>query len=148
MYGQPVWLASMSRRSPITRRLIPTGLWSGQLRTESAALLRRLLGDGGDARRERLFRMQATLCLQRAISGAEVAALPASFHEAPAIDLAGGPVEVLWESEVGAPSTQPCANPGHGVMDPREPLLWVPIDCGSCASCVARTTYALERGAR
>jgi hypothetical protein len=138
MNGTPVWLCSMSRRSTTTGDILATGLWSPETVRASTALLRRVLGPAGDASRERLFRMNVTLCLHRAISEAEDAALPASFHAAAPIDLAGGPVEVLWESEPGSASTRPCAAPGRHPLDPRNPLLWVPLDCGRCEPCRAR----------
>ena len=108
MNGTPVWLCSISRRSTLVRdKPIATGLWTKQTIDESAALLRRLLGPVGNPARERLFRMNVTLCLHRALTAEEVAALPSYFHEDPAQDLAGGPIEILSESEPGLPSTMP-----------------------------------------
>jgi hypothetical protein len=137
MGGVPVLLASLSRRSTATGRTIATGLWSESVRAESAAMLRRLLGPAGNPARERLFRMNVTLCLHRALTADEVDALPAYFHADPPTDLAGGPVEVLWESERGAASTRPCEDPVRADLG-GGPLLWVPFDCGSCPPCVAR----------
>ncbi len=136
MFGQPVWLASVSWRQ--RGSIVNTAHW-GLKRERGEQLLRQALGQLGDQRRERLFRMNVTLCLHRAMTGAEVASLPAYFADDPAIDLAGGPVEVLWESESGAPSTRPCAEPVRAVTDWRRPDLWVPMDCGACQSCQART---------
>jgi hypothetical protein len=139
MNGQPVWLASISRRSKLhPGKPLATGLWSPQLRDESAALLRRLLGPAGNPARERLFRMNVTLCLHRACTDDEVAALPAYFHDDPPTGLAGGPIEVLWESEPGAATTRPCENPTRTFMGTTDPLLWVPLDCGACEPCRAR----------
>lgn len=146
MGGVPVLLASLSRRSTATGRTIATGLWSEAVRAESAAMLRRLFGPAGNPARERLFRMNVTLCLHRALTDDEVDALPAYFHADPPTDLAGGPVEVLWESEPGAASTRPCANPERISLDPRSPLLWIPYDCGSCAACLARAAIIERNG--
>ena len=115
-----------------------TGLWTKQTVDDSAALLRRLIGPAGNPARERLFRMNVTLCLHRACTPEEVGALPAWFHEQPATDLAGGPVEVLWESEAGAETTKPCHNPIRQSFGYVDPLLWLPLDCGQCPPCRAR----------
>jgi hypothetical protein len=138
MFGSPVWLASISRKSPITGGRLSTQVWSPQTMQESIDLLRRVLGPAGNPDRERIFRMQVTLCLHRALTKEEVAALPPAFHEAEATDLAGGPVEIIWENEEGAPSTRPCANPRRYPLDPKNKLLWFPLDCGACPSCKAR----------
>lgn len=144
MRGQPVWLASLSRRSPITGRRLATGNWSKQTVEESIDLLRRMIGPAGDRSRERIFRMNVTMCLHRALTAAEVAALPAYFHADPSVDLAGGPVEVLWESEPGWPSTMPCHDPRRYLLDPRDTQLWVPLDCGACPPCLARADLDRE----
>jgi len=145
MRGTPVWLASVSRRSPLNNNLIATGLWSQQTRDESAALLRRVLGPAGDSSRERLFRMNVTLCLHRAITAAAYGALPESFRTAEPTDLAGGPIEVLFESEEGRETTKPCHNPAKISLDPRNPLLWIPTDCNQCPPCIARIKLLEER---
>ena len=145
MRGQPVWLASMSRRGRLSDHPIATGLWDRAMRNESAAMLRRVLGDAGDASRERLFRMNVTLCLHRALTEAEVVSLPPSFHEAPPIDLAGGPIEILWESEEGELTTRPCVRPIRRPLYPGDFQLWLPIDCGRCDPCVARAALSRER---
>jgi hypothetical protein len=109
---------------------------------ESERLLRtKALGGIGDERRERFFRMCVTACLHRGLTDAELAGLPASWHQAPAIDIAGGPVEVLWSK--GIPdvlSARPCDHPTRKPFDPRRRAteLWIPLDCGACPSCVAR----------
>lgn len=138
MRGTPVWLASLSRPSRNHGGRLPTQLWSSDTVAESARLLRRVIGPAGDPDRERLFRMNVTLCLHRACTDAELASAPDWFRQAEPIDLAGGPIAVLWESESGAPSTRPCDRPTQIPLDPRHPLLWYPQDCGSCPSCRAR----------
>jgi hypothetical protein len=139
MRGQPVWLGSISRKSNVGGGRLSTQLWSPATMAESIALLRRMLGPVGNPDRERIFRMQITLCIHRALTDEEVQRLPAYFHQEPATDLAGGPVEVIWENEEGAPSTRPCAAPRHGSPPGnRNPLIWVPIGCGACEPCRAR----------
>lgn len=143
MDGVPVYLASMSRRHPQTGEIIPTGKWSASMRAYGEGVLRRAIGKHGDVRRERLFRMNVTLCRHRALTDAEVAALPAWFHDADAIDIAGGPVEVLWESVPGRPSTQPWRRPNRVVMIPSRPDLWIPEDCGHCDPCLGRANVGV-----
>jgi len=155
MAGTPVWLASLSRPKHFRDGRVPmkaarrapgfhgiprlaTSLWSPMTIETSADILRRLLGDAGDASRERLFRMQVTLCLHRAVREDELARLPEYFHADPALDIAGGPVEILEETEPGAASTKPCHDPRRVPLDPYDRLLWVPEDCGRCEPCLAR----------
>src|SRR4029453_11044398 len=138
MSGTPVWLASLSRWSPITREPIPTGRWSQVERDGAAALLREVLEGAGDPHRERHFRMNVTFCIHRAISTPEATALPVAFWHWPATGLAGGPVEILWESEPGSPSTRPCLNPTRSRLGSRDPDLWLPVDWGRCPPCLAR----------
>lgn len=138
MDGVPVYLASLSRKEPLIGRVLTTGRWShGQLR-DGIRLLRGIVAGRGDVTRERIFRMNATLCLHRALNAAEIAALPAYFHEGEACDIAGGPVAVLWENVPGRPSTKPCHKPGKRLVDIRNPDLWLPEDCGRCPPCLAR----------
>lgn len=131
-------MVSISRRSPISNGRLAVSVWSEQTIADSAALLRRMIGPAGNTERERLFRMNVTLCLHRACTPEEVASLPDYFHTDPATDLAGGPVEILYESEEGSLSTRPCHNPGRYPLDPRNPLLWFPLDCRACPPCRAR----------
>lgn len=140
MNGQPVWLASISRWREGSPVAVPR--WSEATRLEAEAALRATLEGVGDSTRERLFRMNVTLCLHRAATAVEVAGQPDWFHTHPAIGLAGGPVEVLWENTLGADSTKPCRHP-RKVQFPgaKDPLLWIPQDCGQCRSCRARATF-------
>lgn len=144
MAGVPVYLASISRRSSQTGRTIPTPLWSTQTMADSWALLRRVLGPAGDASRERIFRMQVTTCLHRALRPEEVRALPPYFHTAAPTDLAGGPVEILFETEEGLASTRPCQHPTRHALEPDRPLMWIPLDCGACGPCLARAGLDAE----
>src|SRR6266536_854297 len=148
MRGQPVWLASLSRRSPLTGRPVATGLWVDQTRQEAIATLRQVLGPAGNRERERIFRMNVTMCIHRALTDDELMALPAYFHEAEATDLAGGPIEILWESEAGQASTQPCHAPIRQDLGYGDPLLWVPLDCGQCPPCLARAGLDPQMGAK
>lgn len=141
MLGQPVWLASVSWRQ--RGSIVNTANW-GPKCERGEQILRQAIGPLGDRRRERLFRMNVTLCLHRAMTDAEVASLPPYFASDPPTDLAGGPVEVLWESELGAPSTRPCAEPRQALTDWRRPDLWVPMDCGVCSSCQARSRVGIR----
>src|SRR5688572_27054749 len=100
MSGRPVWLASVSRRADVTLRggLIPprpTTRWSPREHREAREILWRVLEGVGDPARWRLFRMQVTVCLHRAVSDAELAALPRSWAGPGGTALAGGPVQVL-----------------------------------------------------
>lgn len=136
----------MSRRSPLTpTKPISTGLWIPQARREAEAHLLRLLGPAGNPARERLFRMNVTMCLHRALTDEEVdAAGPALRTDAPT-DLAGGPIEILRETEEGLETTKPCHNPTRVGMDPRDALLWLPFDCTKCPPCIARMALQEER---
>jgi hypothetical protein len=96
------------------------------------------LGGIGDQTRERFFRMCITACLHRGIRPDELASIPKWWHDAEAIDIAGGPVEVLWQKGVPEiPSAMPCHNPGRQIIGTRLDL-WVPVDCGECEPCIAR----------
>jgi len=136
MAGRPVWLASMSLRNK--KGIVATGKWSRHRIKEGEALLRSLLRDVGDSARMRLFRMNVTLCLHKALSDEDIATLPADFIAAKPIDLAGGPIEILWETMKGSESTRPCHAPKHGIFDRRREDLWIPLPCGSCPPCQAR----------
>lgn len=98
----------------------------------------------GDEKRQRLFRMCVTTCIHRAVTPAEEVSLPESFHSGEAIDIAGGPVEILEESEPGLPSTRPCMNPTMVSLDDmlghagRIRGAKFAQDCGECEPCRAR----------
>lgn len=141
MNGSPVWLASISKASPLRGGRLATPLWTPQTMQESWAWLRRLVGPAGDPSRERIFRMNVTVCMHRAATAEDLLRVAPWFHEAEPSDLAGGPVEVLWESEPGLPSTRPCHDPGRRPLDPTNRLLWLPLDCGRCPPCLARAEH-------
>jgi hypothetical protein len=146
MAGVPVYLASVSRRSPLVpKKPVATGLWSKQTRDDMAALLQRVVGPAGNPARERLFRMNVTLCLHRALRTDELEQLPDWFWTAAPVDLAGGPVEILSETEPGLPTTKPCVRPTHRSLWPGDPWLWFPEDCGHCPPCRARVLLQAER---
>jgi hypothetical protein len=138
MSGRPVWLASLSRRPAGRAEAVSTQLWSKGTMADSIALLRRVLGPSGNPAYERVFRMQVTLCIHRALSDEELDALPFSFHASEATDLAGGPVEILEQTVDSGPSTKPCHLPTRAPLSRTDPLLWLPIDCHACPPCRAR----------
>jgi len=143
MNGRPVWLASVSRRD-VNGAIIGTANWSKRERKRLTEYLRTdVLGVLGDANVERVFRMNITLCIHRLCTPQEAAWAKSCWTGKEIRDLAGAPIEVLEEKGcLSAPSTRPCLNPGHVIIIPTRPDLWVPRDCGSCASCKARA--ALE----
>lgn len=148
MNGQPVWLASFSRRDA-SGRIILTGQYSAVALELAIDALRRLLSGVGDVRRERVFRMNVSVCMHRAITDGELRRLPAWFHAAEVTDLAGGPIEILWENVEQRESTRPCAAPIHLPSRPGrnvDPETWFPGDCGQCASCLARAEIAPRTG--
>lgn len=129
----------MALRAGLEPELVPTGTWTRRRDLLDAAvyvLRSRVLADVGDASRERLFRMNATLCLHRGLTLEE----EQTIGPACAVHLAGAPVEVLWERGVrGRPGAQPCENPRRQRLPgARDPRLWLPIDCGDCEPCRAR----------
>ncbi len=97
----------------------------------------RALDGVGDVTRQRLFRMPITLCLHRVLTDEEVAGLPGG-ECVTAEHLAGGPLEVLWETVPGSLSTKPCERPGRKQLDPFRPDLWLIQECGRCPPCEAR----------
>jgi hypothetical protein len=114
--------------------------WTAEQRAEGAGILAQLLAGVGDAERERAFRMCLTVCQHRGLTEAEEAGLSAAWHRAPPVDLAGGPVEVLWTKGIpDVPSVRPCEAPRKGLL-PGDATgrIWVPEDCGTCAPCQAR----------
>jgi hypothetical protein len=147
MDGWPVWLASISRRDS-AGRIIGTADWSHKSRRWMATLLREhVLAGVGDPSRQRCFRMNITLCIHRALTEREVADLVPQWRCGPGPNIAGPPVEILWE--VGcttSPSGLPCESPRHVVVRDDRPDLWLPGDCGACEPCRARA--AIEGAAR
>lgn len=140
MGGWPVWLASVSRRRD--GQIVPTGDWKHRF-DWAYRKFRMLLNGVGDERYERMFRMNVTLCIQRAMTRDEVAAMPASWH-ADLFGMAGGPVELVWEKGITVcDSCKPCENPAKSTdAYPERPDLWIPIDCGRCRPCRARMFIA------
>lgn len=143
MDGRPVWLASVSRRHPVTDAIIPTGEWVARpaLLNKGGRILKEVLSGVGDRGFERLFRMNITLCLHRAMTEEEVAGLPAWWHDAPAVGIAGPAVEVLRSRGAsGRPAQQPCEDPIRTLPQRGwDPRLWIPEGCGECGPCRDRT---------
>lgn len=135
MGGWPVWLASASLRDR-SGNIRPAKDWNEDTVVRVSESLDVCLDGVGDPNHEREFRMCITLCRHRALTQDEFDRLPEWWHEHPAVDLAGGPVEVLWSKNVPeTPGTMPCHNPGR---DHISPGLWLPTDCGVCPPCRAR----------
>ena len=134
-----MWLASLSI-SDKHGRLLPNSRWT----TRQMRLAQRVLGDWvlkgvGDAERERCFSMCITLCLHRGVRPDELALIGRDWHEAEPVDLAGGPLEILYARGVpDVESAKPCHRPGKRLIDLRRIDLWFPVDCGECPPCVAR----------
>lgn len=139
MDGVPVWLSSISRRG-IDGRIIPNALWDERQMKEVRDLVFESLDGVGDPQRQRLFRMNITLCLHRALSQGELAQLPEWWFQKPGVHLAGGPIEILYESVPGSLSTKPCANPKKARLPGlyNGEYMWIPVDCGVCETCRAR----------
>lgn len=146
MGGRPVWLASASLRDR-NGQLLPSMAWHSTRDGDRARkILYRTLDGAGDQHRQRLFRMPITVCLHRALSDDEVDGLPEWWHRVPAAHLAGGSVEVLWETEPGEPSTRPCVAPRDVMLDPWNRLPAIE-DCGACEPCEARAGLEQPEGA-
>jgi len=131
-----VWLASYSRQN--NRGFIATGKWKEDAFERGYAMLSKALTGVGTNTKERLFRMNITLCLHRAAREEEIAELPEGWQKAPT-GMAGGPVALIWSHGIPCvDSCKPCENPTHQVLYDKRPDLWVPLDCGKCPPCVAR----------
>lgn len=134
MAGRPVWLASVSYRRRQGAMLTPTEKWSPSVQRYARAAAHKAMEGLGDETLERGFLMCSTLCAHRAVSDAELAALPPGPG-----GLAGPPgVGLLYETPACPPvslSFTPC--------DRRYFVSWMgarlPQDvCGECPSCRAR----------
>jgi hypothetical protein len=145
MCGQPVWLSSISYRD-LFGHLVATGNWSESVREQAEEHLRAILRGVGGTKRERLFRMNVTLCLHRALTDDEVRGLPSCPGGVQG--MAGGPIEILRETEPGSDSTKPCHSPHRQLIDPARLDLWVPVDCQSCPPCIARRRIEREEANR
>lgn len=124
--------------------IVPTGEWTGRpaLLNKGMRILKEVLRGAGDRRYERVFRMNATLCMHRAMTEEEVASLPESWHDAPATGIAGPSVEVLYSRGASdRPAQQPCEHPTRGIppIPGYDPRLWIPEDCGLCEPCLDRS---------
>lgn len=129
----------MTLRTP-EGKIRPTETWGPADFARGEEILQLVLSGLGDERQQREFRMCSTLCRHRAVTSAEALRLPASWWTDVAQDLAGGPVELLWERGIPPSlSTQPCEKPHWHYLDPFDPRLKFPLDCGRCASCQARS---------
>lgn len=142
MDGQPVWLASVSTRSA-DDKIVTTGDLNRRQMRNALRAAREVLYGVGDPDVERAFRMNVTVCIHRALTAQEKRQIPPEWLTATGVDLAGGCIEILYEKGCTTkPSCAPCLDPGRQIIDPAQPKLWVPIDCGLCEPCRAR--LALE----
>lgn len=146
MGGRPVWLASLSHRDGYGA-LVPSSMWrhSPHMLERTEKILRRVLTHVGDRDAERFFRMPVTGCFHRALTSDEETRLPDDWHESPAVDLAGGGVEIFW-SNVGQPlSCEPCEDPGKVPLPGwRNPELYMIDECEKCPPCVARLDARID----
>jgi len=110
--------------------------------TQGERLLQQALKGVGDEHCYRLFRMNITLCLHRAVKPEEEAGLPKTWPAAIG-GMAGGPVRVLRARNVPNPvAGEACQQMGREIIIPSRPDLWLPSDCGECPPCQARATIA------
>lgn len=138
-----MWLASVSIRDA-RGRLTLTKDWSRADLIRAQMALGKLLFRVGDPGRERLFRMNISLCLHRATTSTERQLLPEQFWAAPG-GLAGGPVEILRVTGLEPrPAAMPCETPAQQPLDPAQPDFWIPVDCGTCPPCRARARIEAE----
>lgn len=137
MNGRPVWLVSGSLRD-FFGAPIPSARWS----TADRELLERTLLDAldgvGDPTHERFFRMPVTACIYRRLTDEEEVGLHPNWKAAPAVHMAGGPLEILRETVPGSASTKPCLSPGKDFLGGRDRDLYLLRDCGECEPCLAR----------
>jgi hypothetical protein len=121
--------------------IIPTAVWATEpngRRRAGERVLDDALRDVGDASRERQFRMPITLCRHRALRAEEVTNLPTWWHKAPALDVAGPPLEIQWSKGIKESlSLQPCRSPREEPVG-GDPLIYYIIPCEACDSCDAR----------
>ena len=106
--------------------------------------MRKVLKGVGNQSMETCFRMNVTLCMQRALTEAEAQQLTCPLDAA--IRLAGAPVELLWVKGVTGHTLRPCENVIKHVIDPTRPDLWFPIDCENCEPCEARLQHLRKIG--
>jgi len=105
-------------------------------------MLTKALAGVGNNTKERMFRMNITLCLHRAARPEEIEELPETWKCAPT-GMAGGPVALIWSKGIEVvDSCKPCLAPGHQVLYQGRPDLWIPTDCGKCPPCLARAKIA------
>lgn len=154
MGGRPVWLASCSVRD-LTKAdskvggplLLTTEKWTPLVRLEAMRQLRLALAGVGDDKLERCFRMCATLCVHRAVTDAELAGLSDEWRCVVPRDLAGTPLEVLWQTAgvPDVPSAQPCRAPRLLLVRELAHLgVFIPEGCGRCDTCQARKVKQAE----
>lgn len=135
-----MWLASVSLRDK-RGDIIGTAKWTPrQWRYAEDTLKNYALRGAGDENRERMFRMCITLCLHRGIRDDELDQIEDWWFDAAAVDLAGGPLEIIYAKGVpDIESAKPCHHPRKQLIDLSRLDLYLPRDCGVCPPCIART---------
>ena len=140
-----MWLASISLTRRDGRKLC-TPSWDPAIWSRAYRLLDELTKGIGHPDHYRFFRMQITACKHVPLRQDEIDILPPTWHETQGVCMAGGPVEALdsFGLPKGLISAQSCEKPGHRMLDESsgDPDLWLPIDCGTCPSCMARLELA------
>lgn len=133
-----MWLASVTLRDR-RNSIRPTETFDDEDRARATAALDLALQGLGDPSRERQFRMCSTTCRHRAVRPDEADALPEDWWTAVATDIAGGPVELLWEKGIPhSVGSEPCLDPTFMALSREDPRLKFPLDCGECPPCRAR----------
>jgi hypothetical protein len=136
--GAPIWAANatvVSAESDLIKRPIRT--WSVEMMTQVKQALYDVLDGVGYPDRERVFHDNIGLTVVRMLKGNEWEQLTEAFHMAAPVLTLAGPAVVLSETWQSPPEAYPCENPYRGAVLSM-PDVWVPIDCGLCAPCVAR----------
>jgi len=136
--GMPVWRVCYSKRNLLTGSPIPVMMLKD--RTLVVDTLLSWLEGLGRPERQRVWRNNHHLCIDRSINGTEWETLSVDFHNAePAPD--PSMVAVISENWNSRPAAYPCENPTRL----GDALLWMPMDCGQCGPCVDRATMETPR---
>lgn len=136
-----MWLASVSCW-PDGRRNLPLERWGAGRARVARRIVDQLLDGCGDPAVERGFAMVMTMCAHRAVSDAELTAIPAAGDVF--VTLAGGGVRTLWQTD-DYPHSASLDRCERGVWWTKDGIR-VPGDCGECPPCLARAMYEAVKG--